>query len=219
MNYYERPREKAFHYGIETLSNRDLLAVIMRSGSVGESALSLADEVLKKSGGLVSLSTMSIQELMTIKGIKQAKAIQILASIELSKRISREKSKVKMQIQGIDSVHPWLNQEIGFKEQEHFLVMFLNVRLEMISYKIMFVGTESNANISVKTIFQEALFQKASRIICAHNHPSGDVTPSNADLSLTSRMCETGKILGIDVVDHVIVGKNNYISLKAEGYM
>ncbi len=210
----ERPREKAIQYGVSTLSNRELLAILLRSGSKQQSALELADDLLNIHGGLGNLSNASIAQLIRVKGIKEVKAIQLLACFELSKRITREQLPKTFNIDHPKKVLDWLNQQIGFCHQEHFLVLFLNIKNTILSYKILYIGTSSGAKIEPKEVFQEAIQRRCQRIICVHNHPSGDVTPSHADIMVTKSLQAIGNMVGIELLDHIIVGKNNYTSLR-----
>lgn len=212
----ERPREKATRYGIAVLQNRELLAILLRSGCQGKSALELADEVLRLRNDLPKLTTLTLAELCQLKGIKEAKALEILACFELSKRMSEEKMRHKVMINSPSSLNHWLNMQIGYQEQEHFMVLFLNIRNEILSHKSVFIGESGNCNVSVKEVYTLALREGACKIILVHNHPSGNVQPSDADIHITRRFIEAGKICGIECLDHVIVSHNLYFSFKEE---
>ncbi len=214
MTAKERPREKAIQYGVSTLSNRELIAILLRSGSKQQSALELADELLNVYGGLGELSNASMAGLMEKKGIKEVKAIQLLACFELSKRITREQMPETFNIDHPKKVLDWLNQHIGFCRQEHFLVLFLNIKNSILGCKALYIGTTSGAKVEPKEVFQEAIQRGCQRIICVHNHPSGDVTPSHADIMVTRSLQTIGNMVGIELLDHIIVGKNNYTSLR-----
>lgn len=149
-----------------------------------------------------------------IKGIKQAKALEILASFELSKRIALSNVDEKVCIQHPKNLVNWLNSKIGYLEQEHFMVVFLNHKNEIISYKDMFIGLGNSCNVSVREVYTQALRINASRLLLVHNHPSGNVTPSKEDIELTKDFLGVGKLCGIDCLDHIIVGHNAYFSFK-----
>lgn len=210
----ERPREKAIQYGIKSLSNRELLAILLGNGTQKKSVLELADEVLIKVGTMGDLATISLHELMGVKGIKEAKAVSLLAAFEVGRRIGYEKVRKKIQITCVEDVVEWLRQEIGYQKQEHFLVVFLNQKNQVICYRTMFIGTLTNASVHPREIYQEAIRLGCARILCAHNHPSGDPTPSQADIELTMRIEESGHMVAIPLMDHVIIARNSYISFR-----
>ncbi len=210
----ERPREKAIQYGIKSLSNRELLAILLGNGTQKKSVLELADEVLMKVGTMGDLATISLYELMGVKGIKEAKAVSLLAAFEVGRRIGYEKVRKKIQITCVEDVVEWLRQEIGYQKQEHFLVVFLNQKNQVICYRTMFIGTLTNASVHPREIYQEAIRLGCARILCAHNHPSGDPTPSQADIELTMRIEESGHMVAIPLMDHVIIARNSYISFR-----
>lgn len=219
MNELERPREKVLRFGIETCSNRDLLALILRSGVKGKSVMELADEILARKKNLSMLQTLTIQELMEIKGIKKAKAIEILAVFELSKRLSLDELPEEISINKPETLVSWLNKEIGFTDQEHFMVIFLDTRNRMIYSKKLFVGSLDQSIVHPRDIFKEAIRLNSSKIMCVHNHPSGDVSASSADLLATRSIQEVGELVGIPLLDHLIVGKNNFLSMRSEGLL
>lgn len=219
MNELERPREKVLRFGITHCSNRDLLALILRSGVKGKSVMELADEILAKRKNLSLLQTLTIQELMDIKGIKKAKAIEILAVFELSKRLSLDELPEEISINSPETLVSWLNKEIGFTDQEHFMVIFLDTRNRMIYSRQLFVGSLDQSIVHPRDIFKEAIRLNSSKIMCVHNHPSGDVSPSSADLLATRSIQEVGELVGIPLLDHLIVGKNNFLSMRSEGLL
>lgn len=214
MSEYDRPREKALAYGIHVLTNKELLAVLLRSGIPGKSVLELAEEILSLRNHLGELSQIQIHELMQIKGIKEAKALELLACFELSRRISYQQIEDKDVMNSPKALVRWLNKQIGYFDQEHFFVLFLNTKNHIISYKSMFVGSGSSCQVSAKEVFTEAMRLSAQKIIIAHNHPSGNIEPSISDMTLTKAILEVGNLCGIPLLDHIIVGKNNYYSFK-----
>lgn len=210
----ERPREKAMVEGIHTLSNRELLALLLRSGTKEKGVLELADELLHCKSSLGELSASSIQELMKIKGIKKVKAIELCAAFELSRRIGFDKIKNDVVIEHPMHVVQWLHQQIGYQSQECFVVLFLNQKNHIMQWKTMFVGTLTMAAVHPREIYREAMQIGCARIMCAHNHPSGDCTPSQADIDLTKSIEACGKMISIPLLDHLIISRNNYCSLK-----
>lgn len=214
LNEKERPREKALLNGIKSLSNRELIALLLRSGTREKSALEVADELLCTFETMGDLGSSSIHDVMHIKGIKEAKAVELLAAFEIGKRIALDDIQEKVQIGKPEDVVDWLQQEIGFCNQECFYVIFLNQKNQIQSYKQMFTGTLTNASVHPREIFKEAMRLGCARIMVAHNHPSGDPTPSNADIELTNHIVESGKMVAIPLMDHIIVARNAYISFR-----
>lgn len=213
MDISQRPREKALAQGIQVLSNRELLAILLRSGTKACSVLELADQILKMRNNFSSLAMVRLEEWMSISGIKQAKALQLMALFELSLRLSQQKAEGVVRLEELKPLAQWLNKYIGYQEQEHFVVLFLDVNNAMIAYKTIFIGTNNKSWADPKIIFSEALrCANCTRIICVHNHPSGDVTPSSMDNTAATRIEMVSEVVNIDVMDHIIVGKNAYYS-------
>lgn len=210
----ERPREKAFHKGVKELSNRELIAVLLRCGTKEKNALELADEILNLKGTLGDLGVASLQEITKIKGIKDAKGVELLAAFEIGKRIAFDVSCIQKKIEQPEDIIDWLNQEIGYQKQEHFLVLFLNQKNQVITYKTMFIGTLTNASVHPREIFKVAMQLDCARILCVHNHPSGDPAPSEADILLTQAIENSGKMVSIPLMDHIIVSRNSYVSFR-----
>ena len=214
LQQQEQPREKASQFGITSLSNREILAILIQSGNKQKSALSLADEVLAKYETVGEMAKSSLQELMLIDGIKEAKAITLLAAFELGKRIAFDEVKQKERIECPDDLIGWLSQIIGYEKQEFFIVLFLNQKHQVLSYKTLFVGTLTNASVHPREIFKEAMRIGCAKIICAHNHPSGDANESEADIIITNAIEECSKIVSIPLLDHIIIAQNNFISFR-----
>lgn len=215
----ERPREKVLRYGIEQCSNRDLLAIILRSGVKGKSVLELADQILSMDQNLAMITRLTYEELIQIRGIKKAKAIVLLACFELSKRISSDQVLSAMRVDKPSSLSAWLNKKIGFMDQEHFLVIFLGTKNQILKDKTIFIGSLDRTIVHPREIYKEAIKLNASKIICVHNHPSGDVTPSPNDITATQAISEVGKTVGIPLLDHLIVGNNHYLSFREQGLL
>ena len=215
----ERPREKALKYGTSVLSNRELLAIILRSGHHNISSLELADNILIRSNGLKGIRQLSINELKTIKGIKDVKAIELLAIFELANRIIYQEILDKDVVSNPDSVVKWLRIEIGYLKQENFVVIFLDTKNQIIDYKIVFKGTLNASLVHAREIYKEAISKSASSIIVSHNHPSGDCTPSNADILVSDRLKEVGNLMEIKLVDHIIISENDSFSFAKNGLL
>lgn len=210
----ERPREKARKNGIRSLSNRELLAIMLRSGTKSISVLELGDILLQEYHTFSQMSTISYHDLKKINGIKEAKAFQLLACFEINRRLSLERTQNNHVMNHPKEFVTWLNQEIGNQMQEHFLVVFLDTKNIMISYKTIFIGTINMSLIHPREIYKEALHIGCTKIICVHNHPSGDVQASKEDILMTKQLQQVGDIVGIPLLDHIIVGKNNYLSFR-----
>ena len=208
----ERPREKALKYGVSTLSNRELLAILLRSGINNISSLELADNILIKSNGLKGIRQLGINELKKIKGIQDVKAIELLVTFELANRILYQESLDKNVVSSPESLINWLRLEIGYLKQENFVVIFLDTKHHIIDYKIVFKGTLNASLVHAREIYKEAISKSASAIIVSHNHPSGDCTPSKADIEVSERLYDVGNLMEIRLIDHIIVSENDYFS-------
>lgn len=208
----DRPREKALQFGISSLHDYELIALVLRSGYQGVSVITLAQQVLAKFP-LHRLSTITHEELVDIKGIKDAKALDLLVCFELSRRVNLDVCKNSSVINNPNALYNFIKSEIGSLENEHFLVVCLNTKNRLIDYKIMFIGTVDMAVVHPRDIFKFAIKCNATSIICAHNHPSFDITPSKQDLHITQVIKETGDIVGIKLLDHLIVSNSEVYSI------
>jgi len=216
----ERPRERLLKHGIEALSAQEILALILGRGIKDESVIVTAQKLLSTFGNLKNIAAASMEELTKIKGIGPAKAAQIKAAFELSKRLedsSEEdrKTTVKSPEDAIKSVK---NQLKG-KKKEHFLVLSLDTRNHLINTQTISIGSLDSSIVHPREVFKEAISSTAASVIFAHNHPSGDPTPSEDDIKLTKRLVEAGEILGIEVLDHIIICDKEYISMKSRNLL
>lgn len=212
MPKVERPREKLIEKGPENLKDEELLAILLRTGTKEKNVLELAKEVLRKFSKKKILR-LKYEDLIKIKGIDSAKAGTILAAVELVKRALKIGEETLPKIESIRDVVSQFSY-LREKEREHLAALYLNARNEVIFKKHLFVGT-LDANIAhPREVFKYALTQNAASIILVHNHPSGDPEPSKADLEITKRILEAGKIMGIDVLDHIIISKTKIFSFK-----
>ncbi len=215
MPEYERPREKLIRYGSETLSNSELLAILIRTGSKEQSALELANTVLSSdNNGIRFLANCTVEELNTIKGIGKSKACQIIAAIELGKRLSRSTLESKKAIRSPKDVKDIFIDDMRFLEKEHFKVVFLNTKNEVIAFETISIGSLNASIVHPREVFNRAIKKSSASIILLHNHPSGNCEPSKEDINVTKRLIEAGKIIGIEVLDHIIIGDGDYFSLK-----
>ncbi|MBB5324568.1 DNA repair protein RadC [Anoxybacillus tepidamans] len=214
-----RPRERLLSDGPESLSNQELLAILLRTGTKDESVLQLAQRLLHHFEGLRLLKDATVEEMTSIKGIGAAKAIQILAAIELGRRISRLSYDERYVIRSPEDGAKYLMDDMRFLSQEHFVAIYLNTKNQVIHRKTVFIGSLNASIVHPREVFKEAIKRSAASIICAHNHPSGDPTPSREDIEVTRRLAECGRIIGIELLDHLIIGDQKFISLKEKGYV
>lgn len=214
----ERPRERLINLGVENLSNEELLAILLKSGTKNASVKNLASSILKQLNSINDLKDMTFEKLIQIKGIKQAKACELLACIELGRRINKKFNNIN-QIKIVDStsVFEYYRNILGDKKQEHFYCIYLNTKNQIIKDKLLFVGTINESLVHPREIFKEAYLLSASAIICVHNHPTGNVAPSKNDVLITNQLKSVGNLLGINFLDHIIIGKNDYYSFMDNG--
>lgn len=218
MEVEQRPREKALRYGLESLSDLELVALILQSGNKKRSVFEIASDVLKESEGLSKLMQMHVNTLMQIQGIREVKALQLLASVELSKRVI--KSKVyHASILKPEDVIEWFEFEYGVLQQECFIALYLDTKSKLIAHRVLFKGTLNESTVHPREVFKEAFLQNANSVLIAHNHPSGDCTPSQADFEVTYKMVHVAITMGVHLVDHIIVGQNQYYSFKEHKYL
>lgn len=215
----EKPREKAMQFGVKNLSNVELLAILIRSGTKDHSALEVARDLLSTCKGLSHMASSNISELMKVKGISKTKAIELQAVFELMKRTTFEEVYHTDVLHNTESIMHWLQLEIGCCKEEKFLVIFLDCQNQLISYKIMSEGTVNQSVVYIREVMKEALIRRATSILLVHNHPSGNLKPSLQDLSLTKLMQDAGKCIGIQVKDHLIVSAFSAYSICNEEYV
>lgn len=211
-----RPREKALNEGLESLSDRELIALFIRKGTKDNSALIIADEVLKMIDDISGLNRISREELMEIKGIHEIKAIELLALPEIAKRMSKPKHKSMVQIDQPYALVSWLNLEIGYKKQEYFIAVFLDKQNRLLGHSILFKGTLDRSVVHPREIFKDAVIMSAAAIILVHNHPGGGLAPSTADLETTELLVNAGKLMGVHILDHLIVSEGSYVSMRED---
>lgn len=215
----DRPRERLVNQGAESLSNQELIAILLRTGTKQESVLHLSNQVLHHFEHLHHLKDATIEEMTSIKGIGQAKAVQLLAAVELGRRLSSKRTDEKYTIRSPKDAASYLMADMTSLRQEHFVVLFLNIKNQVMHKQTIFVGSLNASIVHPREIFREAVRRSAASIVCAHNHPSGNPAPSPEDIAVTKRLLEAGSIVGIELLDHIIIGDHQFISLNEKGYM
>ncbi|HBE45050.1 MAG TPA: hypothetical protein DDW17_06280 [Deltaproteobacteria bacterium] len=213
----ERPRERLQKFGAEALSAQELLAIIIGRGVANRSVMSVAQELIARFGSIKAVSEASLQELTTIKGVGIAKATQIKACFELGKRQDLEVDKTNFDISSPQKVAKLISTTIKDKAKEHFKLILLNSRNRVIAVNHISTGTLTASLVHPREVFKEAIRHSVASVIIAHNHPSGDPEPSEEDVRMTKKLVEAGKLLGIEVLDHVIIGRNRPFSFKEKG--
>lgn len=214
----DRPREKYAKNGAVSLSDAELIAILLRTGNASESAVDLAKKVLASSGNsLNTLSGMSLRDLSQIKGIGQAKAISLLTAFEIGKRIRTEKVEQRPQIQSSLDVVNLMQNKIAFLDHEEFWVIYLNNANLILKAVQISKGGITSTEVDTRIVMQEAVILKATQIILCHNHPSGSVKPSHADILLTEKIRKAAELLDISLIDHVVIHQERYYSFAEEG--
>ncbi|OPY55928.1 MAG: hypothetical protein A4E55_02346 [Pelotomaculum sp. PtaU1.Bin035] len=212
-----RPRERLQKEGAGALSEIELTAILLRTGSHEVTAVELASLIFARFKNLRSLVDATIEELSEIKGVGPAKASQVKAALELAKRLSHFTGLPRPVIKSPDDVAGLLMEEMRHLDREHFRALLLNTRNQVIANDEVSVGTLNSSAVHPRELFRNAIKRSAASVVLVHNHPSGDATPSKDDLDVTRRISEAGKIIGIEILDHIIIGDNRFTSFKAEG--
>ena len=214
----ERPRERMLKYGKENLSNEELLSIILKSGNGKKTVKDISQDLLKEFNGLENIKDASLEQLKKIKGIGEVQALTILSTLELGKRIylNNDYSK-KITLNSSNRIIEYMKYDLLGKKQEYFYCLYVNSKQELIERKLLFMGTVNRSLVHPREVFKHAYLCSASGIICVHNHPSGDVTPSREDIRLTNSLVELGTMNGIPIIDHIIIGSDTYYSFYEEG--
>lgn len=213
MTEMEKPREKLYNLGPSSLTDYELLAILLRTGTKNKSVIDVSIDIINQLNTINDLQNITIEELMKYEGIGKIKAIEFIAMIELSKRIQNYQ-KNKKHIRGVKDSYNYLKGKIAHLEQEHFIAIFLSPNNEIIADKIISIGTTTSTIANPRDVIKWALKYSAFAIIISHNHPSGNVTPSQQDIDFTINLEKACKIVDIILVDHIIIGKNTYFSFK-----
>lgn len=213
---FDRPRERFKKYGVENLSNNELISIILSSGTKNISVKELSSNILGKLDDISDLKDMTLNKLKQTKGIGEVKAITLLSALELGKRVYYEKNISKIKMNSADKIYNYMKDIVYNKNQEYFYALYLDSKKNLIDKKLLFIGTINKSIVHPREIFKYAYLLSASSIVCIHNHPSGDPLPSKEDMLITKHLVDIGKIQGISVVDHIIIG-NNYYSFYENG--
>ncbi|MFN3974789.1 MAG: RadC family protein [Dehalococcoidia bacterium] len=213
----ERPRERLRSAGPGALSHAELVAILLRTGQAGESALALAQRLLSTFGGLGGLANASFAELERVKGLGLAKAAQVHAALELGKRLLTLPLEERPAVRGPGDIASLLMADMSLLPQESLRVVLLDTRNHVLGVQEVYRGNVNTALVRTAEVFREAVRQTCPSVIVVHNHPSGDPTPSAEDVEITSRLLAAGRLLDIDVLDHIVIGKGRWVSLKAQG--
>jgi DNA repair protein RadC len=213
----ERPRERLKKYGATSLSNAELLAIILRTGAASESVLNLSAKLLARFGGLNGLAKAGFGELCSERGLGEAKAAQLKAALELGRRILTTQPEDRMAVRSPEDVANLLQAEMAFLEQEELRLVLLDTKNQVLATPHIYKGSVNTSLIRVSELFREAVRENCPALIVVHNHPSGDPTPSPEDIKITEQIVKAGKLLDIEVLDHIIICHQRYISLKERG--
>lgn len=214
----DRPIERLINNGSSVLSLEELIAIIIKTGTKEMSAKTLAGNILSKVKSTDGLKKITLEDLVSIKGIGYTKAATLIAAIELSKRLQRGLETIKYtQVTNAEMVYTYYHSFLQTRGQEHFYCLYLDSQKRVLESKLLFLGTLNYSMVHPREVFMEAYMNHAVSIICVHNHPSGNPTPSRADTELTRRLVEIGELMGISVDDHIIIGRNSYYSFFEDG--
>lgn len=212
----ERPRERFIKYGRENLKTSELISIILNTGTKDKSVLELSNNIINSIKDISQLKDMTLNKLKKIDGIGEVKAIKPLSAIELGKRVYYDKNWSKIKLNTIEKVYEYMKSEFNDSKQECFYALYLDTKKNLIEKKLLFKGTLNKSIVHPREIFKNAYLLSASSIICVHNHPSGDSTPSKDDIILTNSLVDIGKIQGVQIIDHIIIG-NDYYSFYENG--
>jgi DNA repair protein RadC len=215
----ERPRERLQRYGAQALSTAELLAIVLRTGTKERSAIGLAEHLLSVHGGLRGVANASVDELALVKGLGPVKGVQIAACVELGRRLAAHTDDSRPCIRTPEDVAHLLMPKLRDARKENFVALLMDTKNRVVKEVIVSVGTLDASIVHPREVFKDAVASSAAAVIVAHNHPSGDPTPSPEDRQVTARLCEAGRVMGIEVLDHVVVGDGRWVSLKQLGWM
>lgn len=213
----ERPRERLMQVGAKAVSTAELLAIIMRTGVGGENVVRLAERLLTTFRDLPGIAKATVNELTRVKGIGPAKAVEIKAALEVGRRLMIATPEDKVRITSPDDAANLIMSEMALLEQEHLRVLILDTRNQVSKVSTVYIGNLNTSLIRVGEVFKTAIRENGAALIVAHNHPSGDPSPSPEDVQVTRKMVEAGKLLNIEVLDHLIIGRNQFVSMKERG--
>lgn len=215
----ERPRERLIKFGAESLSTTELIAIILGSGTKTKPVLELAQEIVTRFGSLQNLVEASLTELLEIKGIGQAKAIQLKAAFSLGMRASKQTIGAKYKIEHPSHAYYLVKEELEMEKRELFVVILQDTKGFVICHEVVAIGSLSHTLVHPREVFYPAIRHRAAHMIIAHNHPSGDPTPSKEDYELTKALVDAGRLMGIPIRDHLIIGHQRFHSLRQENHV
>ena len=213
----ERPRERLHAYGAQALTTAELIAILIRTGNAQRSAVSLGEFLLAEFGSIKGVATASVEQLAAVKGLGTAKAAQIKAAIEFGNRLSLFTEEGRPAIGGPRDVSNLLMPDLRYQKKEHLKSILLDTKNKVLAIKTVSVGDLSSSIVHPREVYKDAVLASAASIIVAHNHPSGDPTPSAEDVAVTKRLIQSGEIMGIDLLDHIVLGDGTFVSLKERG--
>jgi len=213
----ERPREKLLKYGSKSLSNSELIGILLRVGSKKDTAITLGQKILRENEkGLLNLVNATPESLNKYHGISNAKAATLLAAVELGKRISTTKAEETFKITSPQDVSALVMEDMRYYKKEYFKIILLDTKNKVLDIKTISIGSLNSSIVHPREVFLEAVVKSSASIILLHNHPSGEVQPSREDINITNRLIKAGEIMGIKVLDHIIIGDGTYLSFKEE---
>ena len=215
----ERPRERLMAHGGASLTTAELLAILLRTGRAGETALEIGRSLAALPGGLTGLSRLTAAQLAEIKGIGPAKAVAILAALELGKRCATQKPQAKLTIRSAADAAAAVVPRLRYETKEHFLALLLDTKHHVLDMPVISIGTLDMSVVHPREVFFPAIVQHAAALILVHNHPSGEPTPSREDHAVTDKLVQAGAIFDIPVLDHIVVGDGCYVSFREKGWM
>ena len=213
----ERPREKLLKYGSKSLSNSELIGILLRVGSKKDTAITLGQKILRENEkGLLNLVNATPESLNKYHGISNAKAATLLAAVELGKRISTTRAEETFKITSPQDVSALVMEDMRYYKKEYFKIILLDTKNKVLDIKTISIGSLNSSIVHPREVFLEAVVKSSASIILLHNHPSGEVQPSREDINITNRLIKAGEIMGIKVLDHIIIGDGTYLSFKEE---
>lgn len=215
----ERPREKLLNQGAQTLSESELIAILLRTGCKGKTAIDLARDLLIHFGSLSALLCANHQDLLAVKGIGLTKIVQLVAGLEIAKRHAVQELMTKTVLNNSEDTERFLMSALRDEQNEVFACLFLNKQLQLIAFEKLFVGTIDSSHVYPREVIKKVLAHNACAIIAAHNHPSGNAEPSHADITITKQLKSALACVEVKLLDHIIVGKNTLVSLAARGIL
>lgn len=216
---YLKPYEKFKQYGVNYLSDTELLAILLRTGTTECNVVELAYRLLGAEGNLLRLYDYTYESIQKIKGIGEVKSIQLMSLLEMSKRLASRTYKVSEPLTSPKAIASLFMESLRHEKSEQFITLYLDAKCRLMSYDLVSKGSLTASIVHPREVYKGAIHKSAYSIVALHNHPSGDPTPSKEDVQITKRLYEVGQILGIQLIDHIVIGDRSYVSLKEQGYL